>query len=124
LGYLSTAGIGISVLIWPPFNSVTHLLGGWLSVVWALFILTSLFCIPATIMGRWKVEYTLIPFFTTALLVAVVSVWMRSGGDPLAIPRACTATALIFAYAARYTTLNRIVNAGKAVSRGKRWTRS
>jgi hypothetical protein len=116
--YLFCALIGVSVFLWPPVDSVTHTLAYPFAVyTWSAFILSSILCVPATILGKWRVEYLLIPFFTTALIVAVVSVWLRAGGDPLAIPRACTATALIFAFIARFMTLNRIVNAGKRAAR-------
>lgn len=124
-GYLFTGGIGASVLLWPAYNSVTDALGVIMTVVWAAFIMSSLLCVPAAILGRYRVEYVLIPFFTTALAVAVISTWFHTAEDPSITARACTATALVLTFSLRYASLSRLLKNKRSLERGRwLWTRN
>lgn len=123
--YLFTGGIGVSVYIWPPFDSVTDALGAGMTLIWSAFIMSSLLCVPAALNGKFKVEYLLIPFFTTALIVSVVSLWFHTTEDPTLVARACTATALILSFSLRYFRLHRLIKADKSLDRGRKlWTRN
>lgn len=108
--YLATALIGLSVILDPPM--MHSLLGSTLTFVWALFILSALPCVWAALAARYRVEYILLPFFTTALMVSVIALWYKYGTGEITftLPRVLAATALVFVFAARFVSLQRIVN--------------
>lgn len=111
--YAFTAIIGVSVILDPPGTGVKSALGAALTIVWAIFIMTSAICIPATLRARYRIEYALLPFFTTALGVAVLAAWLHAVSDPLLVPRASAATALITMFIARWIGLRRIIQASE-----------
>jgi hypothetical protein len=77
--------------------------------IWALFMVTALPAAAATLLARHRVEFILIPFFTTALLVANVSVWFNTvSDDPTLIARASASSALLCLLCVRWLALNRL----------------
>lgn len=120
--YATTALIGASVLLTPP--TLHSVLGTWMTVIWALFILTAVPCIPATLRARYRMEYVFLPMFTSALIVSVVVLWIHYGyGDAMPLTRLLAATALVFMFCARWANLHRIVNGGVDNKGGRIWTR-
>lgn len=103
-------------------GGVRSQLGYWSSWVWSLFMLTALVAAVATLRGRYRVEYIVLPLFGVALLVAIVAAWVHFGFDPdwQRAARAASASALVFFLAARHTNLRRIV---KAVKAHEPWTK-
>lgn len=118
LGYLFTALIGFGAVIFPveylssSVETTTSRLGGgggamlW---VWSLFMMTAFPAAVATLMARHRVEFILIPFFTTALLVANVNVWFNTVyADPTLMARASASSALLSLLCVRWLALNRL----------------
>src|SRR6184192_1912816 len=111
--YALTGAIGVSVILDPPILSA---LGLWLSVVWALCILTAFLCIPGALKARYRAEYVLLPVFTGALALAVVALWVHFANQEqgYTLPRVLTATILILLFSRRFWNLHRIVTAEAA----------
>jgi hypothetical protein len=79
-----------------------------------------------SIMGRFRGEYIMLPFFTGAVGIADVNLYFRAftENDDGIMTRAMIITALILAYLARYVTLRRLVRIGITLERhGKFWGR-
>jgi hypothetical protein len=123
--YAFTALIGLSVILDPPDNSVKTALGLTLTVIWSVFILSAVFCIPGAILGRYRVEYALLPLFTAALLVAVLAIWFHAGDDSFLVPRASASSALICLFIARWGALHKILQTLEHMAEraGPTWTR-
>lgn len=118
IGYFFVSVVGFSVLIRFPVESPTvevlnaHGGGGVgsvLTVVWGLFMATSLAAVPLTLLERYRAEFILLPLFSSALAVALFAAWARVGVDPLVLPRAAASTALLCFLAARFFSLRRVV---------------
>lgn len=116
LGYLFTALIGFGAVCYPvnglstggTVMTTTERLGP-LVWVWALFMLTAFPAAVATLLARHRIEFILIPFFTTALLVANVSVWFNTiSDDPTLIARASASSALLCLLCVRWLALVRL----------------
>lgn len=117
--YVSTGLIGVSVLLDPPI--ISDAIGQALTVVWALFILLSVPCVPAVLRARYRLEYTVLPLMLAALTVSVIALWFRYGNDvAYSLPRELTATALVFMFSWRLAILHRIV---KLTGAGESWIR-
>lgn len=119
LAYLFIGAVGVIVVATPDEEVLQTALGFWSAVVWALFIMTGFPAAIAALMGRYRVEYVLLPLFTAALLVANVYAWYRFGWvthDIDVVPRLCISTALMFLLAVRARTLHRLIKVLK-------WTR-
>jgi hypothetical protein len=108
--YVSTAGIGLSVLLDPPI--LANVLGQTLTVIWACFVLTAAICVPAVLRARYRVEYTLLPILLAALAVSVIALWVHYGNGDISytLPRELVATALVFMFSFRLASLHRIVH--------------
>jgi hypothetical protein len=112
LAYMFTAGIGAAVLTTSLHGTLIERQLGFVSVVWALFMLSGVPAAVCTLLGNYRLEYVLLPCFTAALLVANLLVWasiLFGGADDSAIPRACTASALVLMLAWRWRTLHRLI---------------
>lgn len=117
LGYLFVSIVGFSVLVRFPGESTTvealnargGNVGSVLTVIWGLFMATSLAAVPLTLLERYRAEFILLPLFGSALAVALLVTWARIGEDPLVLPRAAASTALLCFLAARFFSLRRIV---------------
>jgi hypothetical protein len=117
IGYFFVSVVGFSVLIrFPAESSTVDALnarggnaGSILTVVWGLFMATSLAAVPVTLMERYRAEFILLPLFGSALAVALFSAWARLGDDPLVLPRAAASTALLCFLVARFFSLRRVV---------------
>lgn len=118
LAYLVTTTIGLSVMLGPPVMET--LLGETLALVWAAFILSAAPCVWAALAARYRVEYILLPLFTTALAVSVVSLWVHySNGDfSFTLQRALVASGLVFMFSARWFSLHKVVSTKGA---GQTW---
>lgn len=118
LGYLSVGALGLFVTLAPPVGGgVRSELGFAVTLIWSLFMSSSLVAVYATLRGKYRVEYVVLPLFTVALLVAVITGWAGVWGDPpdwQKAARVVSATALVFFLIARYSILRRIVRAVKA----------
>lgn len=108
------AGVGFSGL-WTLLNPPTTLgdaLGYWLTVIWALFMLTAAGALVAALAGRYRVEFLLLPYPTMALAIADLHIWVLAA-DPAApadvFSRAAVIGALVAALATRYAGLARLV---------------
>ena len=112
-GYAFIAVLGFYALTYPYPDGRSYL--GWSAVVvWSVFLLTSLPAAVATLYGRWRVEYMMLPLFGSGLAVAIVSAWIRAGsGDSRLIPSTSIATALLFLLVVRIFALHRITKAAK-----------
>lgn len=112
LAYLFTGLIGFSAAWFPRVltdtgeNTTDRL--GWALWVWVFFMGTALPAAVATLMGRHRVEYILIPLFTVALAVANLNAWFNVTYDPTIMARACASSALICLLAVRWIGLNRM----------------
>lgn len=107
LAYAFTSVVGFASLTFPPLVVMENRLGAAV-VVWSLFILTSLPAAVASLLGRYRVEYVLLPLFGAALLVADINAWysvFHDGRTDL-ISRASVATALVCLFATRMLTLH------------------
>ncbi len=124
LSYFFTGLIGIVIMAVLPIQSGTvaalngssgGYLGTILTVVWASFILTAYPAAIITYLERYRIEFVLLPFFVSALAVAVVAAWMRVPAemDLLLIARVTASTALMLAYSARWWELWSIIKLTK-----------
>lgn len=109
LAYAFTSLVGFASLTFPPLVIMENRLGA-AAVVWSLFILTSLPAAVASLMGRYRVEYVLLPLFGTALLVATINAWWNiiTSGRTDVIARAAVASALVCLFITRMITLHRV----------------
>lgn len=113
LGYIFTGLIGFSAVVFPvdpaQYGQSTGARLGLLIYVWAAFMATAFAAAVATLMGRYRVEYVLLPLFTFALLVANVNAWYNvTTIDPTIAARACASSALVCLLAYRWFGLNRL----------------
>lgn len=112
LAYVFTALIGFSAVWFPRVltdegeNTADRL--GMLLWIWALFMATALPAAVATLLGRHRIEFILIPLFTVALLVANVNAWVTVTTDPTVMARACASSALVCLLVVRWLALNRM----------------
>ena len=117
--YLFIGVLGVFALI-IPFQSVetsrTPGYLGWATVIWGLFLLTSLPAAVATLFGRWRVEYMMLPLFGSGLAVAIVSAWIyvARSGDLLTMPRTSIATALLCLLVVRILALHRVTKVAES----------
>jgi hypothetical protein len=118
VGYLVTGSIGLFVMLSIPSTSgVRSVLGFWIALVWSAFMSTAGVAAYATLNGKYRVEYVVLPLFGVALLIALVVGWAGVWGDApdwQRATRATSATALLFFLLARYVNLRKIVQAVKA----------
>lgn len=113
LAYTFTALIGFSAVWFPRVltdggETTAQRLGGAVVWVWAGFMATALPAAVATMLGRHRVEYILIPLFTVALLVANLNAWYNVSIDPTIMARACASSALVCLLVVRWIGLNRL----------------
>lgn len=114
VGYCFTSVLGFYALLVPVESETAAERLGPAAVIWALFLLTSLPAAVATLFGRWRVEYILLPLFGSGLAVAIVSAWINvASGDLLRIPRTSVATALLCMFVVRVFTLHRVTKVAK-----------
>lgn len=113
--FIAVLGFYALSLPFPDDQSTTASYLGWATVVWGLFLLTSLPAALATMYGRWRVEYILLPLFGSGLAVAIVSAWFKvASGDLLHMPRTSIATALLGLLVVRIFALHRVTKAAKS----------
>lgn len=112
VAYMFTAMIGFSAVWFPRVltddgeNTADRL--GAVLWIWALFMASALPAAVATLLGRHRIEYILIPLFTVALAVANVNAWVTATADPTVMARACASSALVCLLAVRWISLNRM----------------
>jgi hypothetical protein len=122
--YLFTALIGLSIIIWPPANTVESTLGAFLTTVWALFLATALVLVPAHMKGKYLWEYALLPLCTIALFVALAVVWGNTTHDPTLVPRASASSALLCELIRHWLYLHHLIGRSKKANRLEApWTR-
>lgn len=112
LAYMFCAGIGGSVLMTSIAGTLIERQLGFVSVVWAIFMLSGVPAALSTILGNYRYEYALLPCFTAGLLVANLLVWaaiLFGGADDTTIPRACASSALVLLLFWRWRTLHRLI---------------
>jgi hypothetical protein len=105
---MATSVIGFYALLVPREGGLETVLG-WITLIWALMLLTSVPAAVSALYERYRIEYVLLPLFTTALFAAVVYTWFNVSGDMTTIPRAATSTALVFCFLVRFALLNRLI---------------
>lgn len=86
---------------------------GWAALIWAVFILTAVPAAVAAFLGRYIVEYALLPFFGIALLLAIGIAWFFVINDPTLLPRLAASSALWFLLLNRFLILNRVLRVPK-----------
>jgi hypothetical protein len=125
-GYIFVGTVGVWVTLHPPETLGQALGERWLVYGWCLFMFTGIPAGIMAIMGRFRGEYIMLPFFMGAVAIADVNLFYRAitGPDPDIMQRALIIGALVLAYLARYVTLRRLVRIGIALERrGKFWGR-
>jgi hypothetical protein len=123
-GYLLVGSVGGFVGLNPPETLAPAL--GWGIVLWCAFMATGIPAGVMAIMGRFRGEYIMLPFFTGAVTIADVNLFIRAFNehDEGIMMRALIIGALVLAYLARYVTLRRLVRIGLALERhGRFWGR-
>ncbi len=123
-GYLLVGAVGIVTMLTPPETLAPAL--GWGAITWAIAMGTGLAAGVMAIMGRFRGEYIMLPFFTGAVLIADVNLFIRAMNehDEGILSRALIIGALVLAYLARFVTLRRLVRIGIALERrGRFWGR-
>lgn len=112
LAYLFTALIGFGAAWFPRVlsdsgeNTTERL--GLVMWIWVGFMATAVPAAVATLMGRHRIEFILIPLFTVALAVANLNAWVNVTYDPTIMARACASSALICLLCVRWIGLNRL----------------
>lgn len=110
--YAVTSGVGVYTIITASTaeSSLQYRLGA-VAIVWSLFILCSLPAAVATLFGRYRIEYCLLPLFGSALTVAVISTWWNvlTLHQMDLVPRVCISTALVFLFAVRHLGLREVM---------------
>jgi hypothetical protein len=122
--YFLICASGLWSLAVPPGHTGTTLpstLGSCLTVIWSLFILTSLPAAIVTLLGRYRVEYSLIPWFSGALFMAVVYEWWKVSLGSEIVPHALFNSTLVFLLTVRFVTLHQLV---RVKPKGETWTRT
>lgn len=123
VAYVLVMLVGVFVMLDRTGESagVKSVLGFWPALVWSGFLGTALVAALATLRGRWRVEYVLMPLFGIALGVAVLAgCWGVGAGvlegviDWQKAARLASAAALLALLIARYSNLRRLVRAVKA----------
>jgi hypothetical protein len=125
-GYLFVGSVGIYVMLHPPETLGVSLGSTAAVLLWCAFMATGVAAGVMSIMGRFRGEYIMLPFFTGAVGIADVNLYFRAftENDDGIMTRAMIITALILAYLARYVTLRRLVRIGITLERhGKFWGR-
>lgn len=100
-GYLSFGLGAIWLLINPP-TAMTTALGFWLTLLWCGFIITSIPAGLAVYRGNYATEFALLPFFTGALLIAVMFGWSRFASAPESGLRLFIVSGLVLLLVARW----------------------
>jgi hypothetical protein len=125
-GYMLVGSVGIFVMLHPP-ETLGPALGSMLGVfIWCSFMATGVAAGIMALMGRFRGEYIMLPFFTGAVMIADANLFYRAfnEGDDGIMSRALIIGALVLAYLARYVTLRRLVRIGITLERhGKFWGR-
>lgn len=112
LAYVFLATVGIVVLISPREELLQTQLGFWTAMAWGIAMATGIPAGAAALFGRYRYEYTLLPLFTAALLVANVYAWymiFAVSHDIDAVPRSCVASAMVLLLYVRLRTLHRLI---------------
>lgn len=107
LAYLFTAVVGWYTLLVPP-SSVATALGQSMAVVWALMMTGGLPAAWFTMRHRFRGEYVSLFPVTTALVVAVIAVWINIPEHNELIPRVAVASALACLLLVRLLVLHRL----------------
>jgi hypothetical protein len=123
-GYLLVGTVGVFVSLNPPETLAPALGAG--VIVWCAFMATGIAAAVMAVMGRFRGEYIMLPFFTGAVAIADINLFIRAFADDDGgiMSRALIIGALVLAYLARYVTLRRLVRIGITLERhGKFWGR-
>lgn len=132
-GYILVGTVGLYLLLDPPNGNgrLGDALGYWLTALWCVFMLTGIPAGIAAILGRYRGEYMLLPYFTAAVVIAdirqfglgVQATWIGIEIlDEQSFLRALLYGALALVYLARFVTLRRLVRIGMALERrGWHW---
>lgn len=105
-GYLFIGAGAIWLLTHPP-SAMTTALGFWLTIVWCGFILTSVPAGIAVFRGNFTREFICLPYFTGALVIALIHGYFRLNDDN-GIRLALT-TGLVLLLAARWFKIHNLV---------------
>lgn len=125
-GYVLVGVAGTITMLNPPQNLGGALGSTALLVAWCAFMATGIPAGAAALLGRYRGEYIMLPFFTGAIVVADINLFIRgfTEPDPSILTRAVIIAALCLAYLARWVTLRRLVRIGSTLERhGKFWGR-
>jgi hypothetical protein len=112
-GYLLVSVIGFYALLVPrdgtSLISASAYLGA-ATVLWSLFLISAIPAAAATLFGRWRVEFILLPLFSSGLAVACVPSWIAVfvHDDIARLPRTAVATALLCLLVVRIFSLRRV----------------
>lgn len=105
-GYLLIGAGAVWLLTHPP-STMTHALGFWLTVAWCGFILTAVPAGIAVYLGNYTREYVCLPFFTGALVVALIHGYLRIDED--SVVRLSMVTGLVLLLVARWFKIHNLV---------------
>lgn len=120
LGYLSVGLTAAWLLILPPSGIATDL-GKLLTIVWSCFLLTAVPAALAAFTGKYRAEYACIPWFSAALILALIHSWILVFNGALDFaPRTLVTGAFVCLVASRFASLHQLV---KIRPKGDRWTR-
>ena len=98
LGYLFIALIGVWLLAGlPPSSPGTRsYIQGTIAAIWAVFMVTALPTAVSVLRGGYRLEMVFIPFFGSALGIAVLNVFVRAvNGEPELATRGFIAAACL-----------------------------
>lgn len=125
-GYIFVGTVGVWVTLHPP-ETLGQALGTQLAVWgWCAMMFTGIPAGIMAIMGRFRGEYIMLPFFGGAVAIADGNLFFRAitESDNDVMQRALIIAALVLAYLARFVTLRRLVRIGIALEqRGRFWGR-
>lgn len=126
-GYIFVGTVGVWVTLHPPEQLGSALGQQGLVWAWCAMMFTGIPAGVMAIMGRFRGEYIMLPFFGGAVAIADTNLFIRAfsepGGDEI-MQRALIIAALVLAYLARFVTLRRLVRIGIALEqRGRFWGR-
>lgn len=102
-------GLGAIWLLTHPPTAMMTALGFWLTLLWCAFIITSIPAGLAVYKGDFTREFTLLPFFTGALVIALIFGWSRFSTAPESGLRLFIVSGLVLLLVARWFKIRALV---------------
>ena len=107
LMYAFMSASGTWVLVTPPVT-IEGIIGTASTIAWGALLVFSAVAAVSSWLGRWRVEYAVLPLLIAGLAIYALAVWTDVPSTITRGPQACILTAFTMGLGTRLMTLHRL----------------